>query len=154
VGGPRVKITTETVRRVAAHAQRLTAGTHGLAFVAKPGDPPRYVDKRRPTTREDLGAPEGFVFTGGDAARRAAAFYAGIVDTLPGANPPLTDRVLDEVTTRHAQAIEVGRRCAVRHLGTHDDDPARPCSQCRPGHDRGDGRCERHGRLIDTVNRR
>lgn len=29
-----------------------------------------------------------------------------------------------------------------------ETDPARPCSQCNAGQDRGDRRCERHGRII------
>jgi hypothetical protein len=32
--------------------------------------------------------------------------------------------------------------------GTQQLRVADTCSQCRPGHDRGDGRCERHGKLI------
>jgi hypothetical protein len=28
------------------------------------------------------------------------------------------------------------------------------CSQCAPGHDRGDGRCVRHGKLIDDEDPR
>lgn len=111
-----MKVTTETVRRVAAHAERMTAGRHGLAFAAKPGDPLRYVDKH----------PAGSVFTGLDAARRAAAFYAGIVDALPGTNPPLIDRVLAEVTERHRHDVDAGRRRADRHLST-----ANPATQDR-----------------------
>lgn len=96
---PGMKVTTETVRRVAAHAERLTAGVHGLAFVAKPGDQLRYVDKQ----------PGGKIFTGRDASRRATAFYAGIVDADPAPNPPLVDRVLLEVTQRHAAEVDAGR---------------------------------------------
>ena len=28
------------------------------------------------------------------------------------------------------------------------EEPMRPCELCRSGHDRGDGRCENHGRLV------
>lgn len=101
-----VKVTTETVRRVAAHAQRLTAGVHGLAFVSKPGQALRYVDKH----------PSVIVFTDRDAARRAAAFYAGIVDGLQVTNPPLVDRVLQEVDERHTASVDVGRGYARRYL--------------------------------------
>lgn len=98
-----MKITTETVRRVAAHAHRLTGGVHGLAFVHDPGDPPRYVDRHTP----------GRTFAGPGAARCAAAFYTGMVDALPGANPPLIDTVLAEVSARHTALIEAGRAAAV-----------------------------------------
>jgi len=33
------------------------------------------------------------------------------------------------------------------------DEPYRPCGLCRPVHDRGDGRCERHGRYVVTVDK-
>lgn len=97
-----MKITTETVRRVAAHADRLTGGGHGLAFVSDPADPPRYVDKHL----------DGRTFTGPGAARAAAAFYAGLIDALPGANPPLIDTVLAEVSARQATLVGAGRDAA------------------------------------------
>lgn len=37
---------------------------------------------------------------------------------------------------------------AVKRTRSRRGVSAAPCSQCKPGHDRGDGRCGRHGRVI------
>jgi hypothetical protein len=99
-----MKITTDTVRRLAARAGHATAGAHGLAFVATPGDPERYVDKQT----------GGRVFAGRGATRAAAAFYAGILDTLAVDRRGLVDAVLAETGERHGDDIDAGRRAAGR----------------------------------------
>lgn len=99
-----MKITTDTVRRLAARAGHATAGAHGLAFVATAGDPERYVDKQT----------GGRVFAGRGATRAAAAFYAGILDTLAVDRRGLVDAVLAETSERHQDEITAGRRAAAR----------------------------------------
>ncbi|MET0711065.1 MAG: hypothetical protein ABWZ30_00975 [Jiangellaceae bacterium] len=92
-----MKITTATVRRCAAHAKRLSGGTFALAFAAKPGDPPRYVVTGAALT-----------FTGVDAARQAAAYFAGIAGALTTRNPDIIEQVLAETRDRHADMVHQG----------------------------------------------
>ncbi len=91
-----MKITDSTVRRAAAIPAGLSDSRFGLSFTARPGDPPRYVDKGSALT-----------FAG---HRQAAAFYAGVVTACTATVPAPIQRILDEVTDRHEVYVQLGRR--------------------------------------------
>lgn len=96
-----MKITTETVARLARTARRATAGAYGLAEAARPGKPAKVTD-----------TAAGLTWQGPDALRQAAAFYAGLIDQLTDPTPGPVLAVVAEVRARHGNYITDGRDAA------------------------------------------
>lgn len=98
-----MRITPDTVQRLADYASELTDGRFRFGYASNPGDGMRYVD----------GTLIHLTWSGRDAARKAAAYYYGVAESAnPGTVGDLPDDVREagrELVRWRESAVDVGR---------------------------------------------
>lgn len=111
-----MKITTETVSRLARDVRKATDGAYGLAESARPGKPAQITD-----------TATGLTWYGADCARRAAAYYAGMLEVLTSPVAEPVQRILRETRERHGRYCDDGRVAARSYTRrTTTADPTTP----------------------------
>ncbi len=96
-----MKITSETVARIAREVRKVTDGKYGMVEAARPGRAAHVTD-----------TATGLTWHGQDCARKAAAYYAGMLHVLTDPMSEPVARILRETTARHGRYCDDGRVAA------------------------------------------
>ncbi len=97
-----IRITRDTVQRLADYASEVTGGRFRFGYVNNPGDGVRYVD----------GTEMHLTWSGSDAARKAAAYYYGVAESavpLVGDLPDDIRAAGRELIRWRESAVDAGR---------------------------------------------